>query len=274
MQRPWLALLLLHTSLLLPINSLSAEEDTRPLFWAADLDGGIPYVFKDEHGNLAGFEVDLKNALARELGRPIEFKQYAFDGLFTGLERGDFDFAMNGLEITAERQQLVRFSRPYYIYQLQLVARQDEQRFHGLDECKAQELTVATLSGSSAMRLLGEMRVHTKLYDDQLGPYTDLRQHAVDAVLLDLPIALYYAVDDPALKYAQRIAGLKLVGQPFAEGYYGIAVRKDNAALAKQLDAALGRLIALGELRRILARWELWNPDQYRLATVKPPEAG
>ena len=46
-------------------------------------------MFRDEAGSLAGFEVDLRDALARELGRPIEFKQYAFDTLFAGLERGE-----------------------------------------------------------------------------------------------------------------------------------------------------------------------------------------
>src|SRR5262249_30829781 len=154
----------------------------------------------------------------------------------------------------------------YYIYQLQLVARRNEQRFGNLQECKDQALTVASLNGSAAMRLLSAMQVPNKGYDDQLGPYTDLQQSAIDAVLLDLPIALYYAIDDPALRHGERLAGLKFVGQPFAEGYYGIATHKDNAALADKLDAALGRLIEKGELRRILAKWELWNPDQYRLA--------
>lgn len=263
---------LIVTSLLTP-QRLHAD-DRPPLVWAADLDGGLPYVFRDADGNLAGFEVDIKDALARALDRPIVFKQYAFNSLFSGLERGDFDFAMNGLEITPERAQQARFSRPYYIYQLQLVARRAEQRFHSLEQCKEQDLTVATLDGSSAMRLLQSLHIHTKLFDDQLGPYTDCAQGAVDAVLLDVPVALYYAVDDPHLRYAQRVRGLKFVGQPFAEGYYGIAVRRADEALLQQLDAALARLIDSGELRRILSKWELWNPDQYRLSSVDPSAAG
>ncbi len=264
--------LLFAISLLTTTERLNADE-SRPLVWAADLDGGIPYVFKDQSGKLAGFEVDLKDALARELGRPIVFKQYDFASLFSGLERGDFDFAMNGLEITPERAQQVRFTRPYYIYQLQLVARRDDERFHNLEECKAQDLTVATLDGSSAMRLLDDLKIRAKPFADQLGPYTDLQQRAVDAVLLDVPVALYYAVDDPDLKHAQRLKGLRFVGPAFAEGYYGIAVRQNNAELAEALDAALARLIQSGELHRILAKWELWNPDQYRLSTVQLPGA-
>src|SRR5947209_18644027 len=86
------------------------------LTWAADAEGGAPYIFKDpDHPEKKiGFEVDLSDALAEELGRRIVFKQYAFNSLFPGLERGDFDFAMNGLEVTPERKEQVRFTKPYY----------------------------------------------------------------------------------------------------------------------------------------------------------------
>ena len=76
----------------------------RPLLWAADESGGAPYVFQDpDHPDqVVGFEVDLKDALQRELGRPIEFRHYDFKNLIPGLQRGDFDFAMNGLEVLPE----------------------------------------------------------------------------------------------------------------------------------------------------------------------------
>src|SRR5262249_45952837 len=100
------------------------KDKARPLIWAADAEGGAPYIFKDpkDPTQYLGFEKDIADALARELGRRIEFKQYEYENLIVGLERGDFDFAMNGLEITADRKTKVRFSRPYYIYKLQLVA--------------------------------------------------------------------------------------------------------------------------------------------------------
>src|SRR4051812_37594358 len=93
----------------------------RPLVWAADAEGGAPYVFCDPNNpdRHIGFEVELAAELERELGRKIEFKQYDFKNLFLGLDKGDFDFAMNGLEVTPDRQERVRFSRPYYVYKLQ-----------------------------------------------------------------------------------------------------------------------------------------------------------
>jgi polar amino acid transport system substrate-binding protein len=258
-----------------PASAQQPAPEARPLTWAADPDGGVPYVFKDPNDpkNVIGFEVDLKDALARELKRPIVFRQYEFDSLIPGLERGDFDFAMNGLEITPERVKRVRFTRPYYVYQLQFVVRAGEKRFRSLKEAAERGFTIGTLEATAAEGLLKVMGVPRLPYKDQDLPYKDLSLgRSVQGVLMDLPIALYYAAPDPHLKYSRHreFPGLEFAGPPFAEGYYGIAVRKDNEALARDLDAALERLRDSGELKRILAKWELWNPDQYRLARTGP----
>ena len=71
-----------------------------------------------------------------------------------GLERGDFDLAMNGLEVLPEYQQHVLFTRPYYVYKLQLAVRKGERRFTTVEELKSQGLPVATLTGSAAERSL------------------------------------------------------------------------------------------------------------------------
>jgi polar amino acid transport system substrate-binding protein len=262
-----------------PCRAQDPPPDSRPLVWAADPDGGVPYVFKDPNDpkRVIGFEVDLKDALARELKRPIVFKHYEFKNLLAGLERRDFDFAMNGLEVTPERERLVRFTRPYYLYQLQLVVRAGEKRFKTLQEARAQDLRIGTLEATAAERLLDQLGVKKKTWDDQDNPYKDLcLGRGIDGVLLDLPIALYYAAPDPHLKYSRHrdFPGLEFAGPPFGEGHYAIAVHKDNESLARELDAALDRLRASGELKRILARWELWNADQYRLTQVAPPARG
>src|SRR5438128_145835 len=102
------------------IAQTPALAQEKMLRWGADAEGGAPYIFKDPRnpkGNL-GFEVDIIDRLSKILRRPIEFRQYDYKNLLLGLERRDFDFAMNGLEVTPARKNDARFSRPYYIYQL------------------------------------------------------------------------------------------------------------------------------------------------------------
>jgi polar amino acid transport system substrate-binding protein len=190
------------------------------------------------------------------LGRRIEFRQYDFRSLVSGLQRGDFAFAMNGLEITADRAKVLRFSRPYYLYKLQLVARAGEKRFETLDQCKSVGGVVGTLEDTAAERLLDKMGVTKKVYDSQMEPYVDLELGRIDAVLLDLPIAVYYAKPNPKLKFT---------GEPLASGHYAIGFRKDQESLAKEFDAALARLAERGVLKRIYEKWHIWSDDQAAL---------
>jgi polar amino acid transport system substrate-binding protein len=259
------SLLLLFVSLLTfptvtgSCRAADRDDSTRPLVWAADAEGGAPYIFKDpkDPTQYLGFEKDIADALSRELKRPIQFRQYEYINLISGLERGDFDFAMNGLEITADRQRHVLFSQPYYVYKLQLVVRAGEERLPSLEACRGRkDVTIGTLSETAAERLLHRMGIPVKAYSDQVLPYKDLSQRAIDGVLLDLPIAVYYAQKDPALKFA---------GDPVEPGVYAIAFNKKDEKLAHDVDAALERLIENRELRLIYEKWGIWNEDQKRL---------
>src|SRR5262245_59703204 len=91
---------------------LGAEPATaeEPLRWGADSEGGAPYVFPDPEDprSIIGFEVDLVASLGRELGRPPVFVQNQWDGLIPGLLRGNYDVAVNGLEITPDREKVIR----------------------------------------------------------------------------------------------------------------------------------------------------------------------
>ncbi len=259
MQQRWLLGACL-TALALTASARADDKD-RPLVWGSDAEGGAPYIFKDPANpeRHIGFEVDIVDALRRELGRPIQFKQYDFKSLVHGLERGDFDFAMDGLEVTPDRKEKVRFSRPYYVYKLQLVARADEKRFNSLQECKAAGGKVGTMEDTAAERLLNRERVAKEIYDGPVEAYRDLLLGRTDAVLLDVPIAVYYAQTQP---------GLKAVGPTLAEGYYAIAFRKSDEALAARFDAALDRLLKAGELEKIYRKWGIWNEDQAQLSNA------
>ena len=65
-------------------------------------------------GALVGFEVDLADALARALGVRARFVQNDWTTLIPSLERGTFDIALNGIEVTPALAARVAFSRPYY----------------------------------------------------------------------------------------------------------------------------------------------------------------
>src|SRR5712691_5513652 len=128
----------------------SAQE----LVWAADVEGGAPYSFPDPRNpaRIIGFEVDLANALAARLERKARFVQNQWDGLVPGLERGEYDVVINGLEVTPERAEKIHFSIPYFYSTLTITRRIDDNRVQRAEDLR--KLTVGVLKVTYAERFV------------------------------------------------------------------------------------------------------------------------
>ncbi|HYI02929.1 ABC transporter substrate-binding protein [Hyalangium sp.] len=158
--------------------------------------------------------MELADALAREPGVRAELVQNDWSSLIPTLERGgSFDVALNGMEITPARAGRVLFTRPYYLFNLRLMARQDDTSVTGLESLRARR--VGTLSNSQAWELLLRSGAQAVPYEGVQEPYIDLEQGRLDAVLMD---------DIIAQRYGMPRQGLRVVGD-VGEGYYAIAVR-------------------------------------------------
>lgn len=250
-------------ALLALLSACGAEQDsglarvrrTGELRWGADAQGGEPYAMEDPDapGGMRGFEVELAEALARELGVRARFVQNDWSSLVPSLERGSFDVALNGLEVTPSRSGRILFTRPYYVFHLRLLARRDDAAVTGLDALKGQR--VGTLANSLAWDLLRRSGVEAVPYEGVEEPYIDLEQGRVRAVLMD---------DIIAQRYGQPRPGLRVVGD-VGEGYYAIAVRPGEEDLREALDTALGNIARSGELRAIFQRWGIDNAEQQRM---------
>src|SRR5688500_19483220 len=70
------------------------------------------------------------------MNRRAEFVPSEWETLVSALQRKSFDVIVNGLEPTGDRARQILFSNPYYIFQLQLTVRQDEERIKSLADCK------------------------------------------------------------------------------------------------------------------------------------------
>jgi polar amino acid transport system substrate-binding protein len=270
--RPIIPLAILLLILIIPVASSagpSALDTIRArgeLLWGSDSEGGAPYVFPDpkDPSKLIGFEKDIADAVGKELGVRARMVQTAWDSLIPALDRGDYDMAMNGLEIIPERRKRVLFSRPYYVYTLQLMVRKDDERIKSIKDLSGKK--VGTLAGAAAHDMLKKIGgVDIRSYS-AAWPYEDLALGRLDAVFLDTPITVYYGRPDTRLKEA---------GPPEGEGSYGIALRKEDRELKQVIDSVIDRLLRTGELKRIYEKWGLWDNAQRKLfAYVASPEAG
>jgi polar amino acid transport system substrate-binding protein len=230
------------------------------LRWGADAEGGAPYVYPDptDPQRLVGFEYDLAEALAAKLGVRARMVQNQWDQLVPALERGNFDIILNGLELTPEHQQRIAMSRPYYVYSQQIVTRRDNEGLTSLVELKGKP--VGVLSSSVAQRLAEKAGgIDLRIYPGNVESFRDLKAHRIDAVVLDLPIAIYYAKPD---------LDLKLSGAPFARGYYAVGIKKKDVVLLQAVNRALNELEQDQTLRRIYSKHGLWDSDQESMKDV------
>jgi polar amino acid transport system substrate-binding protein len=245
-------------------GSLARVRAAGVLRWGGDIQGGAPYVYEDpaQAGRNKGFEVDLANALARELGVRAEFVQNDWSALVPSLERGTFDIILNGLEVTRPRVGRVRFSRPYYVFGARLMARRDNPRVRN-DLTALHGMRIGTLTNSFSEELLkSHPEINIVGYEGTEEPYADCVAGRNDGVLLDDIIATIYGVPKPEL----RVVG------DLMDGFYAIASRPADEDLAVALDQALVRIVESGELERILRAENIYNDRQLGLRTWGPEE--
>jgi polar amino acid transport system substrate-binding protein len=248
--------------------TLAAQE--RTLRWGGDAEGGAPFVEADpdDPQKVSGFDVEIAELVARELGRQPRFVQVAYSSLDQSAARGDFDIGLSGIEETPGRRAAVAASIPYYRFREVLTVREaDRDRFRTLADLKGRR--VATLVGTIAYEILlaaeKEHGIIAVAYDDDVHPYSDTLVGRVDAVLLDHVLAA---------RAMSRTAGFYTQPEPVATGHYVVITAPQNTELRDRVNEILRRAMADGELERIFRKWNVWDDDQPRLyASLADPSS-
>lgn len=256
-------------------DGLDAIQSRGTLIWGADQEGGGPHVFLDpsDANRIVGFEVDLAALLAAELGVRAEFKQANWDTLPEFLENDSIDVVLNGYEWTPDRAARMLATRPYYIYELQLLARKDDARFQSIDDLKngpaGARYHIGVLGGSAAAAYLREHfsgSVDLFEYDGNTNAMAQVQSGLHDATLQDLPIAIFY-------RNQSQGRNLRFAGPPVGQGYYVMYLRKGETRLAAALNAAIEHLFTTGKLKDIYSRYGIWNRTQEKLLDASPQPA-
>lgn len=235
---------------LLAFVTMEAQTKKKIRF-AADAEGNAPYIYQNPSNpnELIGFEMDIVKALCEQMGYEYEFVQNQWDGLVPGLLRDDYDIAINGIEVTKERERVVDFSASYYRTFEQILVKNDRNDIFTLEDLRGKK--VGALKSSVAEKILQSV-VGIKLlsYDAEVSAISDMENDRLDAVLLDHPIALYNAGWN---------TNIKMVGKPIGEVVYGIAIKKGREDLLFEINEALKQMTKSGKLREILETWNMWN---------------
>ncbi|QLH44016.1 MAG: transporter substrate-binding domain-containing protein [Coxiellaceae bacterium] len=208
-----------------------------------------PFESMSPSGQIQGFDIDVINAMCQQLKVQCTFTHQAWDSLIPALQLGKFDAMFGAMNITAEREQQVDFTEPYYHNTASIVAAKKAQLQLTPESLRGK--TIGVLSGATFAPYLQAKygnSVKVNSYDSEQTAFLDLTAGRIDAVMGDTPLIKHW------LQTHQE--QYEIVGQPIDdEKYFGrgyaIAVRKGNKALLNQLNQALAAIKANGTLQKI-----------------------
>jgi polar amino acid transport system substrate-binding protein len=216
-----------------------------------------PLTFRDTSGAMIGYDVDLANAICKNLGVKAQFIDTVWAGVIPALYTKKFDLVMSSLSYTPERLKHVAFSIPYVeASQALLIRATDEKSITGLAGMNGKVLGIKLGSPGQTLQpkldaLLkaggGAGFKEVKTFDDHPAAYIALAEGKVDGVLNTLPTLALTLKNAPG-KYA-------IVKGMGADNWAGIAARTEDTALIGFIDAQLKKFKSDGTLHALQQKW-------------------
>jgi polar amino acid transport system substrate-binding protein len=208
-----------------------------------------PMEMVDENKEIVGFDIDLMKEVAKAGGFTFEFQNTAWDGIFAGLAAGEYDAVMSSVTITEERKETMDFSVPYINAGQILIVRQESTGVETLDDLKGKPVA-AQIGTTGAFAVEKVSAVELKTYDEIGLAFEDLANGRVEAVVCDNPVAADFALMNPNFKDK-----LKIVGEPFTEELYGVAVKKGNKEVLDAVNKGLEAVLDTDVYEKLVDKW-------------------
>lgn len=209
-----------------------------------------PFESQDAQGRLVGFDIELLQAVADRAGLTLQFVNTPWEGMFNTLSQGDRDILVSAITITAERQQTVDFSAPYFTA-TQLIAVPQASGVQRFEDLKGLRVAVQTgTTGDEAVsRLMGKTHPKLRRFESTPLALKELDGGGVDAVVADNGVIAHYIANNGS-------RGFKAIQDPsFVPEPYGFVVKKGRSALLEQLNQGLAAIRLDGSYDRIHAKY-------------------
>ncbi|HBA86475.1 MAG TPA: basic amino acid ABC transporter substrate-binding protein [Geobacter sp.] len=209
-----------------------------------------PMEFVDANKKIVGFDIDFMNAVAKEAGFQVAFKNTAWDGIFAGVEAGQYDAIISSVTITEERKAKYDFTTPYInIGQILVVPKAEKGT--KIADLKGKKIG-AQIGTTGAMEVKKVAGVELKTYDEVGLAFEDMAAGRIAGVVCDEPTAVTYALQKK--EYSSKF---KIVGKPFTKEAYGIVVKKGNKELVDLLNKGIAAVQKKKIDAQIKKKWQL-----------------
>jgi polar amino acid transport system substrate-binding protein len=220
---------------------------------ATDKPAYPPYFLNNDPTNGKGFEGATAYAIANRLGYAPSDVKWVTEPFNSSYAPGpkNFDFDVNQISITPAREEHVDFSAPYYTANQAVVAAKGSTAAGAKSLADLKDATIGVQLGTTSLDAVNsEIQPSTqpKVFNDSNDVVTALKENQVDAIVTDLPSALYIT--------AVQVPDGTVVGQFSAPGgdQWGALLAR-GSSLTPCVSLAIDELRSSGELQRIETRW-------------------
>ena len=230
-------------------NSLQKIKDAGKLVLGLD-DTFAPMGFRDESGEIVGFDIDLAKEVASRIGVELEIKPIDWSSSILSLNKGDIDVLWNGVTINESRKAQINFSKPYLNNRLIIVKPKDRNDINSKEDLAGKVLGVQVGSNDEALQSdpISKEAKEIRKYDVNVNAFLDLRAKRIDAVIIDEVAAQYYISEE-------KVDFVVVENSPLTEEFYGIGFRKTDVELLTEVDRILDEMKADGTSAEISQKW-------------------
>lgn len=227
----------------------SLEDIKKKGYFTVGLDATFaPMGFRDESGELVGFDIDLAKEVAKRMGVEAKFKPCEWDGIIFDLRSKNIDMVWNGMSVTEQRKKQVAFTEPY------LVDGQIIFTKSGTAPAKVSELAgkvVGVQLGSSGALAVEKNPIASEIkeikkYATNVEALLDLEAGRTDAVVMDSVSGKYYNSKKNTLTYSE---------ESLSDEYYAVALRKGDQTLLDEINRQINAMKADGTFDKISEKW-------------------
>ena len=201
-----------------------------------------PFEFQKD-GKIVGFDIDIANEVAKDLGAELSIVDSSFEAIETGTALTGCDLSISSVSITDVRKSVMDFSDPYMDDDLTLVA----TKASGITDINsAKGKKVGVQQATTGAKYAAENGIDAQQFEDSGLLVQALQAGTIDAALGNQSILAYAIKDDPKFKRVEDYtSGEKL----------GISIKKGNTAMTEKVNATLKRITDDGSLKKFETTW-------------------
>ena len=234
-------------------TGLAAIKEKGQLIIGLD-DTFAPMGFKDDKGEIVGFDIDLAKEVAKRIGVEAVFKPSEWSGIVFELKSKNIDVIWNGMTITEDRKKEISFSNPY-MNNNQIIVTLSGSTLNSKADLNGK--IIGLQLGSSSFNAVSADEIsksfkEIKKYDTNVEALMDLEAGRIEAVVLDEIVARYYI----AQKEKDTNKDLfKVLDGDFGTEEYGVGIRQEDKDLKDEIDRIIDEMKKDGSYDAIYEKW-------------------